>query len=190
MPFHIHTTVFFITIIITVSLAITSSGSQNTASWAALEVTRWAFCKKQRAILLPTDRKPRPVSYIIHLRVGWCGEDIIEDKDGPSPSWNHQSLPGSFLSALSIFFLHPWHHLSDQLFCVFMLSNNYISFWTDNCWSLKCPRNSMLLTALLSFVKLFPILIFSPGEQAFLYLIISHSQGLWMLCTWSWALKN
>ena len=78
----------------------------------------------------------------------------------------------------------------DQLFCVFMLSNNYISFWTDNCWSLKCPRNSMLLTVLLSFVKLFPILIFPPGEQAFLYLIISHSQGLWMLCTWSWALKN
>ena len=56
--------------------------------------------------------KPRLISYVIHLRVGWCGEDITEDKDGPSPGWNHQSLLGSLLSALSIFFLYPWHHLS------------------------------------------------------------------------------
>ena len=72
VPSHIHTTVFFITIIITVSLAITSSGSQNTPSWAALEVTRWAFCKKQWAILLPTNKtQTHQLCYSFTCRMMW-----------------------------------------------------------------------------------------------------------------------
>lgn len=60
-----------------------------------------------------------------------------------------------FCLPISIFPLHPWHHLfRSAVLCLYAFQQ-----WTlfpngqpNNCWSLKCPMKSMLLTTQLAYL--------------------------------------
>lgn len=64
---HIHTTVLLVTVVVTVSLAVTSPGAQNASSRAAFEVTRRAFCQKSDASLSGQNCKEVNLPPCFHL---------------------------------------------------------------------------------------------------------------------------
>lgn len=136
---HTHTTVLLVAVVVTVSLAIASSGTQDAPSWATLEVTWWTFC--QKAVHC------KDVNWRPGFHWEWAStKDRTGHHTAAAPEFARLSSLCSSPSALA-------PSLQSSTCCPCFAITNYLSKWTPNSglslnplcnpWS-QLPRGSNL----------------------------------------------